>query len=58
VGTAGDGSDHAGDSRIVDPMGELLATAAGVETLVLADVDASAVAATRERFSFLADRRS
>jgi predicted amidohydrolase len=58
VGTAGDGSDHAGDSRIVDPTGELLATAAGVETIVLADVDAGRVAAARERFHWLADRRS
>ena len=29
VGTAGDGTEHVGDSRIVSPMGELLATAAG-----------------------------
>jgi predicted amidohydrolase len=57
VGAAGDGTDHAGDSRIVSPMGELLATAAGVETIVLADVDPAEVAATRERFRFLADRR-
>ncbi len=57
VGTAGDGTAHAGDSRIVSPMGELLATAAGTETLVLADVDAAEVAATRDRFRFLADRR-
>jgi predicted amidohydrolase len=58
VGTAGDGLEHAGDSRIVSPMGELLATAAGVETIVLADVDPAGVAATRERFPFIADRRS
>jgi omega-amidase len=57
VGTAGDGTAHAGDSRIINPMGELLATAAGVETLVLADVDPAEVAATRERFAFLPDRR-
>ncbi|MPR00096.1 carbon-nitrogen family hydrolase [Modestobacter sp. I12A-02628] len=57
VGTAGDGTEHCGDSRIVSPTGELLATAAGVETMVLADVSAAEVAATRERFRFLADRR-
>jgi predicted amidohydrolase len=57
VGTGGDGIEHAGDSRIVSPMGELLATAAGVETVVLADVDPAEVAATRDRFRFLADRR-
>ena len=38
-------------------MGELLATAAGVETIVLADVDAAEVAATRDRLRFLPDRR-
>ena len=57
VGTGGDGIDHAGDSRIVSPMGELLATAAGVETIVLADVDAADVRATRDRLRFLPDRR-
>ena len=56
-GTAGDGTEHVGDSRIVSPMGELLATAAGVETIVLADVDAAEVAATRDRLRFLPDRR-
>jgi predicted amidohydrolase len=57
VGTAGDGTEHTGDSRIVSPMGELLATAAGVETVLVADVDPAEVAATRERLQFLADRR-
>ena len=38
-------------------MGELLATAAGVETIVLADVDPAEVAATRARPAFLPDRR-
>jgi len=57
VGTAGDGTPHAGDSRIVSPMGDLLATASEVETIVLADVDPAEVAATRDRFRFLVDRR-
>ena len=57
VGVAGDGTEHAGDSRVVNPMGELLATAAGVETVVLADVDAAEVTATRDRLPFIADRR-
>jgi predicted amidohydrolase len=57
VGTAGDGTEHVGDTRIVSPMGELLATAAGSETIVLADVDAAEVAATRDRLRFLPDRR-
>ncbi len=58
VGTAGDGTEHVGDSRIVSPMGELLASAAAVETLVVADVDPAEVTATRERLKFLPDRRS
>ena len=58
VGTAGDGTEHVGDSRIVSPMGELLASAAGVETIVLADVDPAEVTATRDRLRFLPDRRS
>lgn len=58
VGTAGDGTEHVGDSRVVSPMGELLATASGIETILLADVDAAEVAATRDRFRFLPDRRS
>jgi predicted amidohydrolase len=57
VGVAGDGTAHVGDSRIVSPMGELLATAAQVETIVLADVDPAEVAATRDRLRFLPDRR-
>jgi predicted amidohydrolase len=57
VGTAGDGTEHVGDTRIVSPMGELLATAAGAETIVLADVEAGEVAITRDRFRFLPDRR-
>jgi predicted amidohydrolase len=57
VGTAGDGTTHVGDSRIVDPTGELLATGAGGETILLADVDPAVVAQTRERFRFLPDRR-
>jgi len=58
VGTAGDGTPHAGDSRIISPMGELLATASGTETIVLSEVDPAEVAATRDRFPFLADRRA
>jgi predicted amidohydrolase len=49
--------DYAGDSCIVDPLGEVLATAADVETVLVADVDPDVVAATRAKFPFLADRR-
>jgi predicted amidohydrolase len=53
----GDGIAYAGDSRIVDPSGEILASAARTEALVVADVDPAEVARVRERFAFLADRR-
>ena len=53
----GGGIDYVGDSRIVDPLGELLATAAGGESMLLADVDAHTVRRTREHFPFLQDRR-
>ncbi len=48
---------YAGDSRVVSPMGELLATAAGGETMLLAEIDPAAVAEAREKLPFLRDRR-
>lgn len=48
---------YSGDTRIVDPLGELLATASYGETLVSADVSAARVAEVRDRFRFLQDRR-
>ncbi|MFT3852122.1 MAG: carbon-nitrogen family hydrolase [Ilumatobacteraceae bacterium] len=56
VGTGGK-LDYCGDSRIVDPTGELLATASQGETLLLADVTADHVADVRARFRFMQDRR-
>jgi predicted amidohydrolase len=53
----GGGLHYAGDSRIVDPLGEILAAGAGGETILLADVDPVVVAETRKRYPFLADRR-
>ena len=53
----GGGLRYAGDSRIVDPMGELLATAAQTETMLLAEVSADRVRETRDHFRFLQDRR-
>ena len=48
---------YVGDSCIIDPMGETLARGTDQEMLVTAEVDAAEVAAVRERFPFLADRR-
>ena len=53
----GGGLDYSGDSRIIDPLGELLATAAQTESIVLADISAAHVASTRDHFRFLPDRR-
>jgi predicted amidohydrolase len=53
----GGGLRYSGDSRIVDPVGELLATASQGESILLADIDAATVTAVRDRFRFLDDRR-
>ncbi len=53
----GGGLNYVGDSRIVDPLGELLATAAVGESILFADIDPGHVAAVRSRFGFLDDRR-
>ena len=56
VGSGG-GLDYTGDSVVVDPLGEILASGAGGETVLLADLDPAHVASTRDHFRFLQDRR-
>jgi predicted amidohydrolase len=56
VGVGG-GLDYSGDSAIIDPLGEILATGAGTETILLADIDPAHVVSTRSHFRFLQDRR-
>jgi len=53
----GGGLDYSGDSAIIDPLGEVLASGAGVETVLVADIDPDHVASTRAHFRFLQDRR-
>ena len=53
----GGGLRYVGDSRIVDPLGELLATGSQGETILFADIEPATVAAVRDRFRFLQDRR-
>jgi len=53
----GGGLAYSGDSAIIDPLGEILASGAGGETVLVADVDADHVASTRDHFRFLQDRR-
>ena len=53
----GGGLRYSGDSRIVDPLGELLATGSQGETILFADVEPATVVAVRDRFRFMPDRR-
>jgi predicted amidohydrolase len=52
----GGGLVYTGDSRIVDPMGEVLASGAAGETMLFADLDPTLVSAIRDRFPFMRDR--
>jgi predicted amidohydrolase len=55
---SGDGLEYAGDSVLLNPMGEELAsTEAGSEGCCYGEVNAKEVAEIRRRFSFLSDRR-
>jgi predicted amidohydrolase len=56
VGSGG-GIDYSGDSQIIDPLGDVLAAASRVETIVLGEVSTEHVAGVRDRFRFLPDRR-
>jgi predicted amidohydrolase len=57
VGMGGNGLNYVGDSRIVDPLGELLATGSQGETILFADIEPSKVAEVRAALPFLPDRR-
>jgi omega-amidase len=48
---------YAGDSAIIDPLGDVLAYASAVETTIMADVDPKRVQEVRSEFPFLQDRR-
>jgi omega-amidase len=48
---------HCGRSLIVDPMGEIVADAGEVETVIAADVDIAAQRTLREKLPFLRDMR-
>ena len=54
---SGNGLAYCGDSRIVDPLGEILASASQTESILLAEISAERVAEVRDRFRFLQDRR-
>ena len=48
---------YSGDSRIIDPLGIVIADAGNESTIIYADVDAKHVSSVREKFPFLQDRR-
>jgi predicted amidohydrolase len=56
VGDA-EGLVHAGDSALIEPLGETVAEVGDQPASVCGDVDTKRVGATRGLFSFLADRR-
>ncbi|HET8614084.1 MAG TPA: nitrilase-related carbon-nitrogen hydrolase [Actinomycetales bacterium] len=56
VGVGG-GDDFSGGSMVVGPWGEILATAHGGPTMLLADVDPQQVRELRQRLPVLAERR-
>ncbi len=53
----GDGLAYRGDSALIDPLGEVIAAAAGQPAVVRGEVSVGDMAEVRARFSFLADRR-
>jgi predicted amidohydrolase len=56
VGTVGE-LEHAGDSAIIDPLGQVLAAARPGECVLVADIDAGSVAEVRTKYPFMRDRR-
>lgn len=56
VGTA-DGLEYAGDSAVIDPLGEVLVSGAWTESVLTAEVSPARVTEVREHFPFLQDRR-
>ncbi len=53
----GGGLVYAGDSLIIDPLGEILASGARTEAILIAEIDEALVAQVRAKFPFLQDRR-
>jgi predicted amidohydrolase len=54
---SGDGLDYAGDTVLIDPLGETLASAARQPQLVIGDVDPERARELRTKLPFLADVR-
>ena len=56
VGTGG-GLTYAGDSRVINPLGEVIAEALDQATILYADISAEEVQTVRTTFPFMQDRR-
>ena len=56
VGSGG-GLTYAGDSRVISPLGEVIAEAMDLPTILYADISAEEVQSVRTRFPFMQDRR-
>jgi predicted amidohydrolase len=56
VGTGG-GLTYAGDSRVINPLGEVIAEAQDQATILYADISAEEVQTVRTTFPFMQDRR-
>ena len=54
---SGGGLNYVGDSRVIDPLGKVIADATSQDTIIYADVDPEIVRSVREKFPFLQDRR-
>jgi predicted amidohydrolase len=52
-----EGLPHRGDTSLIDPFGEVVATLRDQPGVVIGDVDPLRVQQIRERFGFLSDRR-
>ena len=57
VGHDANGHTYSGNSALIDPLGETLATEIDQPSHISGDVSASAVASVRQQFPFLPDRR-
>jgi predicted amidohydrolase len=56
VGTGG-GLNYAGDSRVINPLGEVIAEAGDASTILYAEISSQEVQNVRTTFPFMQDRR-
>jgi predicted amidohydrolase len=49
--------EYAGDSRVINPLGEIIEEAGNESTILYADISAEEVQSVRTTFRFMQDRR-